>query len=61
MILLLILAGLFWTVWAESIPVAIVTAALILFRAQRPSKFRQRVREAWYQRQALQVGENDEQ
>lgn len=56
---LLILAGLIWTVYAESIPVSIVTAALIIYRSQRPSQFRHRLREAWYARQALQVGEDE--
>lgn len=55
--LLLILAGLVWTVWAESIPVSIVTAALILYRAQRPSQFRRRFNEARYARQAARIGE----
>jgi hypothetical protein len=54
--ILLILAGLVYTIWAESIPASILTAALILYRAQRPGRMMQRVREAWYQRQAAQVG-----
>lgn len=57
--ILLILAGLFWTVYADSIAVGIVTAALILYRAQRPSQFRQRLRDAWYARQAMQVGDEE--
>lgn len=57
--LLLILAGIVYAIWTESLVVAILTAALILYRAQRPSTFRQRVREAWYQRQVAQVGQDD--
>lgn len=57
--ILLIILGLFWTVYADSIAVGIVTAALILYRAQRPSQFRQRLRDAWYARQAMQVGEDE--
>lgn len=55
--ILLILAGIVWAIWSDSLVVSILTAALILYRAQRPSTFRNRVREAWYQRQAAQVGE----
>jgi len=55
--LLLILAGIVYSVWFDSLPVSIITAALILYRAQRPSKFMGRLREAWYMRQASQVGE----
>ncbi len=57
--ILLILAGLFWTVYADSIPVSILTAALIIYRAHRPSRFRHRIRDAWYARQAIQVGEDE--
>lgn len=57
---LLIVAGLVWTVYADSIAVAIVTAALILYRAQRPSKFRQRLRDFQYARQATEVGAGGE-
>lgn len=56
---LLILAGIVYAIWTESLVVAILTAALILYRAQRPSTFRHRMREAWYQRQAARVGEVD--
>lgn len=56
--LLLIIAGLVWSVWADSIPVSILTAALILYRAQRPGQLIQRYREARYQRQAVeQIGD----
>lgn len=51
--LLAIIVGIVYTVWAESIPVAIITASLILFRAHRPSQMMQRAREVWYQRQAV--------
>lgn len=54
---LLILAGIVYTIWFDSIPASILTAALILYRAQRPSQTMRRVREAWYQRQAAQAGE----
>lgn len=57
--LILILAGIVYAVWADSIPVSILTAALVIYRAQRPSRFRERVREAWYQRQASAVGESE--
>lgn len=56
--LLLILAGIGYTIWFDSLAVAVLTGSLILYRAQRPSKLRQRVREAWYQRQAAQVGDD---
>lgn len=48
--LLFILAGIAYTVWADSLPVAIITGAMILYRAQRPSQFMRRVREARYLR-----------
>jgi hypothetical protein len=55
--ILLIVAGLVYTVWAESIAVAIVTAAMILYRAQRPSPLMRRIREAWLMRQVAAAGE----
>lgn len=55
--ILLIVAGATYALWAESIPASILVAALVLYRAQRPSGFRARVREAWYARQAAVVGE----
>lgn len=55
--LLVILAGIVYTLITESLPVAVLTGALILYRAQRPSRFVGRLREFWYQRQAAQVGE----
>ena len=55
---LLIVAGVIYALWFDSIPAAILTGALVLYRAQRPSKFGARVREAWYQRQA-QVPRDD--
>lgn len=58
--LLLILVGIGYAIWFDSLAAAILTAALILYRAQRPSKLRQRIREAWYQRQALDVGDDGE-
>ena len=57
--LLLILAGLVYAIWADSLPVSIIVAAMILYRAQRPSKFLPRLRDAWYMRQAAQVGEDE--
>ena len=48
--LLLIVAGIAYTVWADSLPVAVLTAALVLYRAHRPSTFWRRVREARYLR-----------
>lgn len=55
--LVLIAGGIVYAVLTESLTVAILTAALILYRAQRPSQFRRRVREAWYARQAAQYEE----
>lgn len=55
--LILILVGMGYAVYFDSLTVAVLTVGLILYRAQRPSKFRQRVRDAWYMRQAAQVGE----
>jgi hypothetical protein len=57
--ILLILAGLVYTVWQDSVAVAVLTGALILYRAQRPSQFANRLREARYRRQAAQVGSDD--
>lgn len=58
--ILLILAGMVYAVWFDSLPVAVLTTGLILYRAQRPSQLRHRIREAWYARQALDVGEDAE-
>lgn len=55
--LLLILLGIGYTIWFDSLAVAILTASLILFRAQRPSRLTQRLRDAWYAREAARVGE----
>lgn len=55
--LVLILAGLVYSVWFDSLTVAILTASLIYYRARRPGKLMQRIREWSYQRQAAQVGE----
>jgi hypothetical protein len=55
--ILLILSGIVYALWAESIPASVITGALILYRAQRPSQLMGRVREAWYQRQAATIGE----
>lgn len=57
--ILLILAGIIYALWFDSIPASILTGALILYRAQRPSGFGQRVRDAWYTRQAAQIGRDD--
>ena len=57
--ILLIVAGIVYALWFESIPASIITASLVLYRAQRPSKFRARVRDAWYARQVAQVGQDD--
>lgn len=53
---LLILAGIAYTIYADSTAVAILTAALILYRARRPSTLWQRAREARYLRD---VGKED--
>ena len=55
--LIVILVGIGYALWFDSIPASILTAALVVYRAQRPSQFRQRVRNAWYARQVAQVGE----
>ena len=55
--ILLILVGLVYSIWFDSLTVAILTASLIYYRAHRPSKFVQRIREWGYQRQAAQMGE----
>jgi hypothetical protein len=54
-VIVLILAGAVYALWFDSIPASILTAALVVYRAQRPSKFGTRVREAWYQRRAVGV------
>ena len=58
--LLLILAGIVYVIITESLAVAVLTAALVLYRAQRPSPWGRRIRDAWYARQVAQVGEVDE-
>jgi hypothetical protein len=55
--LIVILVGIVYALWFDSIPASVIVAGLILYRAQRPSQFRQRVRNAWYARQVAQVGE----
>lgn len=55
--LVLIIAGIVLTILWDSLPVAVLTAALILYRAQRPGTLLQRMREAWMARQVAQVGE----
>lgn len=57
--LLLIIAGLVYSILTDSLAVAVLTASLILYRAQRPGTFTRRLREAWYQRQAGRVGESE--
>jgi hypothetical protein len=57
--LILIVAGAAYAVLTESLVVAILVAALILYRAQRPSQFRNRIRDAWYARQAARIGESE--
>ena len=55
--LALILAGLVYTILTDSIAVAILTASLILYRAQRPGQLRQRIQEWRYAQQAAQLGD----
>lgn len=55
--IVLIVAGIVYALWFDSVPASILTGALVLYRAQRPSQFRARVRDAYYARQAMQVGE----
>jgi hypothetical protein len=55
--ILLILTGLVYAVWFDSLTVAILTASLVYYRAHRPGKLMQRIREWNYQRQAAQIGE----
>jgi hypothetical protein len=57
--ILLILSGIVYALWADSIPASVITGALILYRAQRPSKMMGRVRDAWYQRQAASIGSDE--
>lgn len=57
--IVLIVAGIVYALWFDSIPASILTGALVLYRAQRPSKFGARVRDAWYARQVAQVGSDD--
>lgn len=57
--LVLILAGVVYAILTDSLTVAILTAALILYRAQRPSRFGQRVREAWQMRQLVEATAED--
>lgn len=56
-VVVLIIAGAAYALFADSIPASIIVAALILFRAQRPSQFRRRFNEARYARQAAQIGD----
>lgn len=56
---LLILAGIVYALWFDSIPASILTAALVIYRAQRPSQWRARWQDFMYARQAAQVGEDD--
>ena len=55
--IVLIVAGIAYALWFDSIPASILTGALVLYRAQRPSRFMVRVRDAWYTRQVSRVGE----
>lgn len=57
--LLLIVLGIGYALWFDSIPASVITAGLIVYRAQRPSQFRARVRDAWYARQVAQVGADE--
>lgn len=56
---LLILIGVVYVIVTESLPVAVVVAALILYRAHRPGQFWQRVREAWLARQMMEASVED--
>lgn len=56
---LVIIAGIVYALWFDSIPAAILTAGLILYRARRPSQMRQRWQDFMYARQAMQVGDDD--
>lgn len=53
--LIVIVAGIVYTLLTESIAVAVITASLVLYRAQRPGQFRQRVQEWRYAQQAAQL------
>jgi hypothetical protein len=55
--LLVILTGIVYVLLTESLAVAVITASLILYRAQRPSQFRNRLREWRYAQAASQVGD----
>lgn len=55
--LLLIIAGIVYALWTDSLAVSVLVAALILYRAQRPSQFRNRIREWRYAQVASQVGD----
>ena len=57
--ILLIVAGAVYALWFDSIPASILTAALVVYRAQRPSRFGPGTGRVVYQRQAAQVGRDD--
>lgn len=57
--ILLILIGAVYVLLTESLPVAVLVAALILYRAQRPSQFLTRARDAWYAQRAASVSAED--
>jgi hypothetical protein len=51
-VVILILAGIVYAIWADSLTVAVLTASLVVYRAYRPSTFWQRLREVRYLKQA---------
>lgn len=53
---MLIVAGVVYVVYTQSVAIAVIVGALILYRAQRPSKLGDRVRDAWLRQQAEKVG-----
>ena len=48
-----------YALWFDSIPASVLAAAVVLYRAQRPGQFRNRLNDFRYAQQVAQVGSDD--